>query len=148
VPIRAITRLAQVQGLTAQALPTRQLQLLMISERGAFKDQNVRLAVHHAIDKAALSKAFYNGVAKPISYCLRPAFPATRRASPSSSARPRPRSFWRSQDFDRQAGQDRLHDHQRRLCQRFDVARAIVQMLKKVGIDANLEVIELANTSS
>ena len=146
VPIRAITRLAQVQGLTAQALPyPAQLQLLMISERGAFKDQNVRLAVHHAIDKAALSKAFYNGVAKPISVLSPPGFPGDTPGfnfefseakakellakSGFSTAKPVKIDFMTTNGV---------------YANDFDVARAIVQMLKKVGIDANLEVIELA----
>jgi peptide/nickel transport system substrate-binding protein len=145
IPLRTIDRLAKVPGLVAKALPfPAQLQVLMISDHGAFEDKNVRLAVHHAIDKAALSKAFYNGVAEPISVLAPHGYPgdvpgftveyseAKARellaASGFSPAKPVKIGFMTTNGV---------------FANDFDVARAIVQMLKKVGVEATLEVVEL-----
>jgi peptide/nickel transport system substrate-binding protein len=146
VPIRSVSRLSQVAGLQAEVLPyPAQLQMLQISDRGAFKDKNVRLAVHHAIDKNALSKAFYDGKAVPISVLSPPGFPgdvpdfkfefseakAKELLATAGFSTSRPVKI----DFMTTNG---VYSND------FDVARAIVQMLKKVGVEANLEVIELA----
>lgn len=146
IPLRTIDRLSKMPGIIAKALPyPAQLQILMISDRGAFKDKNVRLAVHRAIDKAALSKAFYNGVAEPISVLAPHGYPGDAPdfrfeysdakakellgASGFSMANPAKIDFMTTNGV---------------YANDFDVARAIVQMLKKVGIEANLEVVELS----
>ena len=51
--------------------------MILINVRAdlAFADKNVRLAAHHAVDKAALSKAFYGGVAVPLSVLATPGTP-------------------------------------------------------------------------
>ena len=49
--------------------------LLQVRADLAFADKNVRLAAHHAIDKAALSKAFYGGAAVPLSVLATPGTP-------------------------------------------------------------------------
>jgi peptide/nickel transport system substrate-binding protein len=117
----------------------------MVNDRGAFQDENIRLAVHHAIDKEALSKAFYNGVAVPISVLSPPGFPGDAQGfkfdySPEKAKELLAKSGYSPSrtvkiDFMTTNGV---------YANDFDVARAIVQMLKKVGIEANLEVIELA----
>lgn len=146
VPIRSVSHLSQVPDLKAEILPyPAQLQMLQITDHGAFKDKNVRLAVHHAIDKAALSKAFYDGKAVPISVLSPPGFPGDvpdfkfeysvdqakqlLAKAGYSPEKPAKIGFMATNGV---------------YANDFDVARAIVQMLKKVGIDANLEVIELA----
>ncbi len=132
--------------LTAEALPyPAQLQLLMVSDRGAFSDENVRLAVHHAIDKEALSKAFYNGVAVPISVLSPHGAPgdAPGFTFEYSEAKARERLTRSGYSMDKPVKIDFMTTNGL-YANDFDVARAIVQMLKKVGIEANLEVVELA----
>ncbi len=146
VPIRSIARLSQVSGLKAEALPyPAQLSMLMVTDRGAFKDQNVRLAVHHAIDKEALSKAFFNGVAVPISVLSPPGFPggAPNFKFEYSQAKAKELLATAGYSLTNPAKIDFMTTNGV-YANDFDVARAIVQMLKKVGVEANLEVIELA----
>jgi peptide/nickel transport system substrate-binding protein len=146
VPLRTIDHLSKLPGITAKARPyPAQLQVLMVSDRGAFKDKNVRLAVHHAIDKAALSKAFYNGVAVPISVLAPPGYPGD---VPGFTF---PYSEGEAKKLMAQSGYSPEHPVKIDFtttngvyANDFDVARAIVQMLKKVGADANLEVVELS----
>ncbi len=54
-------------GLSARVDPTADIIILQITNRGGFADARVRLAAHHAIDKAAISRALYGGNAVPIS---------------------------------------------------------------------------------
>ena len=146
VPIRSISRLAQVAGLKAEVLPyPAQLQLLMIADRGAFKDDNVRLAVHHAIDKIALSKAFYSGVAVPISVLSPPGFKGDTPGYAFEYSEAKAKELLAKSGFS--SSKPVKIDFMTTngvYANDFDVARAIVQMLKKVGVEANLEVIELA----
>ena len=76
-PERAGARGAALQkdaGFAAALEPITRVVLLQVRNDLAFADKNVRLAAHHAIDKAALSKAFYGGAAVPLSV---PATPGT-----------------------------------------------------------------------
>src|ERR1700677_437613 len=117
----------------------------MLYVRGdlGFAQKNVRLAAHHAIDKAALSKAFYDGAAVPLSVEATPGTvaylddfkfdftPALAKQllakSGFSLANPAPIRFASTN------GQ---------FTSDYDMARAITQMWKKVGIQAELETIE------
>ena len=146
VPIRSVARLAKVPGLTAEVLPyPAQLQMLQISDRGAFKDKNIRLAVHYAIDKAALSKAFYDGKAVPIPVLSPPGFPGDVPGFKMDFSEAKAKELLATAGFSpaKPVKIDFMTTNGV-YANDFDVARAIVQMLKKVGIDANLEVIELA----
>ena len=62
-------------GLAAELDPITRVVLLQMRADLAFADKNVRLAAHHAIDKAALSKAFYGGAAVPLSVFATPGTP-------------------------------------------------------------------------
>lgn len=52
-------------------------RVIILQARGdlGFADKNVRLAAHHAIDKKALSQAFYGGAAVPLSVVAPPGTP-------------------------------------------------------------------------
>src|SRR5207237_10766830 len=67
VPVHEVARLAKENGFAAELNPITRVVLLQVRNDLAFADKNVRLAAHHAIDKAALSKAFYGGAAVPLS---------------------------------------------------------------------------------
>ena len=59
IPVRETERLGQTPGLAAELNPVQRIILLHVRHDSATADQNLRLALHHAIDKEALSKAFY-----------------------------------------------------------------------------------------
>src|SRR5262249_39420877 len=67
IPVREVARLRSEAGLAAEIAPMTRVILLQVRNDLGFADANVRLAAHHAIDKDALSKAFYNGAAVPLS---------------------------------------------------------------------------------
>ncbi len=67
VPVREATRLKAMPTLSAELDPITRIIILQIRNDEGFADQNIRLAAHHAIDKKALSQAFYAGAAVPLS---------------------------------------------------------------------------------
>src|SRR5436190_7543028 len=145
VPVREVARFAKENGFAAELNPITRVVLLQVRNDLAFADKNVRLAAHHAIDKAALSKAFYGGAAVPLSVVATPGTPAylddftfkydpelaKQHLAKSSHGPDKPVAI----GFATTNGQ---------FPSDYDIARAIVQMWKKVGIEANLEVIEYA----
>ena len=72
IPIREVSRLGALDGIATEVNPFTRVIMLYMRGDLAFKDKNVRLAVHHAIDKQALSKAFYAGAARPLSVLATP----------------------------------------------------------------------------
>ena len=145
LPIRDAVRLAKVPALKTALTPTVDSFIIHMVNSGALTDRNVRLAMHHAIDKAALSKAFFNGVAAPQARASAPGTPtfdasakfafspdaakALLAKSGYSAARPVKFRFFSTKG---------VYPND------FEMARAIVQMWQKVGINAALETIELA----
>ena len=139
VPVREAERFQKEPGLSAELDPITRVILIQMRADLAFADQNVRLAAHHAIDKAALSKAFYAGAAVPLSVLATPGTPgyltdfsfkydpalakAMLAKSNFSPANPVKIGFATTNG---QFPSD------------YDIARAIVQMWKQVGIDADL----------
>src|SRR5580693_3613489 len=75
VPVREVERFQKEPGLSAELDPITRVILIQMRADLAFADKNVRLAAHHAIDKAALSKAFYGGAAVPLSVLATPGTP-------------------------------------------------------------------------
>ena len=145
VPVREVERLGKEPSLAAELNPMTRVILLQCRNDLGFADDNVRLAAHHAIDKAALSKAFYGGAAVPLSVVGTPGTAAyltdfkfeynptlaTELLAKSgfSPAKPAP---------------IKLAATNGQFPSDFDIARALQQMWKKVGIDAEIETIEYA----
>jgi peptide/nickel transport system substrate-binding protein len=145
LPIRDAVRLQGDPAFTATLQPITRMIMLQIRDDLNFADPNVRLAAHHAIDKVALSKAFFNGAAVPLSV---PASPGT----PGYVA-----DYHFPYDLDlaksllAKAGYSvekpvkiGLATTNGQFPGDFDLARAIAQMWKRVGIEADVQVIEYA----
>src|SRR3984893_3509071 len=145
VPVREVQRLKNEPNLEGELNPITRVILLQVRNDLGFADQNVRLAAHHAIDKKALSQAFYGGAAVPLSV---PATPGTaaylddylfpydpelskQLLAKSGFSADKPAKF----NFASTNGN---------FPSDYDIARAMVQMWKKVGLEVELEVIEYA----
>lgn len=145
VPVREAVRLGREPTLASEINPITRVVLVQCRNDRGFADQNVRLAAHHAIDKAALSKAFYNGAAVPLSAPVTPdtpgfssdyAFAYDPEAAKSLLAKS---GYSASNPAKITFGSTNGH-----FPSDYDIARAIQQMWKKVGIEAELETIEYA----
>ena len=144
VPIRDIQRLGRIPGLSTRIDPTADITLLQVTRAGAFADPRVRLAAHHAIDKEAISRAFFQGSAKPI------AVPAAHGTPGYPENFAFPFSESRAAALLGEAGfgpgkpvSIKLATTNGIFPSDFDMARAIAQMWKKVGIEAEIETIDL-----
>jgi peptide/nickel transport system substrate-binding protein len=145
LPVREVARLGAVPGLETELSSLSRLVLLLVRDDGGFADRNVRLAAHHAIDKAALVQAFAHGVAVPLSLAAAPGsagfdddflFPhdpnlaiLLLEKAGHSLARP---------------ARVRLATTRGLFAGDYDMARAIVAMWRRVGIEAVLEVVDAA----
>ena len=145
VPVREVQRFQSQSGFAAELNPITRVILLQVRADLNFADENVRLAAHHAIDKAALSKAFYGGAAVPLSVVATPGSPGylpdfTFKYD-AELAKALLKKSGHGPDNPVKIG---LAATNGQFPSDYDIARAIVQMWKKVGIDADLQVIEYA----
>ena len=143
LPMREVDRLAAAPNIATESYPFTRVILLQQTRVNLFEDENVRLAAHHAIDKAALSKAFYNGVAVPISVPATPGSPGwvDDWTFPHDEAKAKELLAKSGFSVDKPA-KITLGTTNGHFPADYDIARAIVQMWKKVGIEATLDVVE------
>ncbi len=143
LPVREVARLGAMANLTGNLHSISNVVMIHMVNKGPFQDPNLRLAMHHAINKEALSKAFFNGQAEPLymwggkgSASNDPnfVFPFDPNLAKSllaksgySTSNPAKIEFT---TFNGTFPND------------FDIARTLVQMWKQVGIEANLSVME------
>jgi peptide/nickel transport system substrate-binding protein len=145
VPVREVQRFQSQSGFAAELNPITRVILLQVRADLNFADQNVRLAAHHAIDKAALSKAFYGGAAVPLSVVATPGSPGYLPDFTFKYDAELAKELLKKSGY----GADKpvkigLAATNGQFPSDYDIARAIVQMWQKVGIDADLQVIEYA----
>jgi peptide/nickel transport system substrate-binding protein len=145
VPVREVARLKSMPNMTAELNPITRVILLQVRNDEGFADPNVRLAAHHAIDKKALSQAFYAGAAVPLSVPATPGSPGylddyTFAYDPELAKQLLAKSGYSAA----KPMKIRMASTNGQFPSDFDIARAIVQMWKKVGLEAELEVIEYA----
>src|SRR5580698_9939170 len=145
VPVREVDRFQKTAGLAAEIDPITRVILLQARADLAFADKNVRLAAHHAIDKAALSKAFYGGAAVPLSVMATPGTPGflddfSFKYDPALAKALLAKSNFSTANPVKIG----LATTSGQFPSDYDIARAIVQMWKQVGIEADLQTIEYA----
>jgi len=144
LPVREVERLSKQPNLATAVHPINSAIMIHMVNKGVFQDQNVRLAMHHAIDKEALSKAFYGGHAKPISMWNSEG-PANDPTFRMDFNRDKAKAYLAKSGYGPEkpvklpfATINALFPNN------FDVARTLVQMWKAVGIEADLQVLEQA----
>ncbi|WP_342131096.1 ABC transporter substrate-binding protein [Hydrogenophaga sp. OTU3427] len=141
LPMREVLRLGQKTGVVTKIYPFSEVYMLRIPNYVKPMDNDhVRAAMHLSIDKAALSKAFYGGVAKPLSVM-------TPEGTPSYVA-----DFKYPFDKSKAIAELKAAGHSTAnpvsftllttngvFPNDYDLARAIAQMWKAVGINATIE---------
>ncbi len=145
VPVREMARLGAMPNLAAELNPVTKVILLQVRNDEGFADQNIRLACHHAIDKVALSKAFYGGAAVPLSVLGVPGSPGYLDDFKFAHDPELAKQLLAKSGYSLQKpAKIRMASTNGQFPSDYDIARAIVAMWKKVGIEAELEVIEYA----
>jgi peptide/nickel transport system substrate-binding protein len=144
LPIREIERLGKMPGLVGSVEPITDIMIIEVTRTGPFEQEAVRLAAHHAIDKQAIAKALFGGKARPI------AVPAAHNTPGYPEGFTFAYDQGKAKALLQSAGFSPAKPAKIGLCTTsgifpndFEMARAIVEMWRKVGIEAELEVIEL-----
>ncbi|MCW5772151.1 MAG: hypothetical protein KIT16_10985 [Rhodospirillaceae bacterium] len=145
VPIREAVRLGKVKGLVGQVELTSSILMIHMRNDGVFKDQNVRLAAHHAVDKAAIARVFYAGKALPIDVPgnrSMPGYPTDFKFpyDPKLASALLAKSGYKAGN----PAKLKMYSTNGAFPNDWDIARAIVGMWRKVGIEAELEPVELS----
>jgi len=144
VPVREALRLAKVPGLVGRIDPISELVMIPVADVGVFHDENVRLAAHHAIDKSALSKAFFNGVAKPISVPAPAGSPGDVPGFSFEYSPEKARELLKAAGYGPgKPAKFRFNTTNGVFANDFDLARAIAAMWQKVGLEPEVNVIDL-----
>jgi peptide/nickel transport system substrate-binding protein len=145
LPVREVVRLGNHPNLVSQMHPTTLVVLINMVNKGVFRDRNLRLAMHHAIDKETLSKTLFNGKASPLSTWSGEGMVAydPNFKFPYSPEKARALLAQSGYGPEKPAKIEFLSTNGV-FPSDFDLARALVQMWKRVGIEAELGVIEIA----
>ncbi len=145
VPYEEFDRLKGKAGLAGVATPISDIGMIFLNNEGLFQDKNLRLAANHAIDKAAIVQRLLRGYGVPIDTLETPDYTAydpsikvpydpamaqkLLRASGFSPDKPAKFTIQTTRGF-------KPKD--------YEMVQAIVGMWRKVGIDATIEVYEIA----
>jgi peptide/nickel transport system substrate-binding protein len=143
VPVREADRFMKDANFKAELDPIE--RVIIIQTRGdlGFADKSVRLAAHHAIDKKALSQAFYGGAAVPLSLVAPPDTPGYIEGYVFAYDTDLAKKLLAASGFSTaKPVKIKLATTNGQFPGDYDMARAIVQMWKKVGIDADIEIVE------
>lgn len=145
VPIRESERLGARADLESLLQPVAGYIVIQIRTDGVLTDRNVRVALNHAIDKEAISKAFYNGKAVPLSVMATPGTPSY----PADYKFPHDEA--KARELLAAAGFGPSNPLKLKFASfngvfpsDYAIARAIAAMWKKVGVEAEVEVLEYA----
>ncbi|MCW5773347.1 MAG: hypothetical protein KIT16_17025 [Rhodospirillaceae bacterium] len=145
LPVREVERIGAMPNMKGHIGSITSVTLIQFTNIGVCTDKNVRLACHHAIDKQALSKAIFQGHAVPI---YTPAGPGMPAYDPDFKIEP---NIAKAKALLAASGYGpgkpvtfKFYTTNGTFPGDFDIARAIVQMWKRAGIEAELKVLEAA----
>lgn len=144
LPVREALRLGKLPNVSSELTVTLDTYLIQMLNKPPLDDINLRLAMHHAIDKKALARALLNDLPAPLSA---PSPPGTPSYDPDFEF---PYDVDRAKAYLAKSG----YSESKPATFKFfatngvhpvdnQMARAIVQMWAKVGIQASLETIDV-----
>lgn len=145
MPFEEYDRLIAKPGLTGAAYPMSDVGILFITDREPMLDRNVRLAAAHAIDKQAIVARLLRGYGRPLDTLQAPDYAAYDASikvkyDPALAAQLLAKSgFSLAKPVKFTVQTTRGYKPKD-----YETIAAIVAMWKKVGIEANIEVLDVA----
>ena len=145
VPYEEYDRLIAKPGLAGAAYPMSDIAILFITDREPMLDKNVRLAAAHAIDKKAIVDKLMRGYGKPLDTLQAPEYAAYDPAVKVKYDPELAKQLLAKSGFS-PANPVRFTVQTTRgyKPKDYESVAAIVAMWKKVGIEANIEVLDVA----
>jgi peptide/nickel transport system substrate-binding protein len=144
IPVREALRLGKSSDLESRLQAISSDYLIQMVNKGPFQDRNLRLALHHAIDKRALSKALFAGQAVPISMWVPPGSPGNDPSFNFEYSQAKAKELLAAAGYGpKKHVKIPFLTTNGAFPSDFDLARAIAQMWTVVGIDVDLSVIDV-----
>ncbi|MDH6231902.1 peptide/nickel transport system substrate-binding protein [Mesorhizobium soli] len=145
IPYEEFDRLKSVQGLAGIATPITDIGMIFITNVDVMLDKNVRLAAHHAIDKKAIVDRLLRGYGVPIDTLEAPNYAAFDPSITVGYDPQKAKELLAASGYSTDKPAKFTIQTTRGLKPKdYEMIQAIVGMWRKVGIEANIEVYEIA----
>src|ERR1700733_15195529 len=145
IPYEEFDRLKSKSGLAGQTEPVSDIAMIFITDIDPMLDRNVRLAANHAIDKKAIVDRLLKGYGVPISTLEAPGYAAFDPAIKVSYDPELAKSLLAKSGYSPEKPvKFKIQTTRGFKPKDYEMIQAIVGMWRKVGIDAEIEVYEIA----
>ncbi len=145
IPYEEFDRLKAKAGLAGQTKPVSDIAMIFITDIAPMLDRNVRLAANHAIDKKAIVDRLLKGYGVPIATLEAPGYAAFDPSIKVSYDPELAKSLLAKSGFSPEKPVKFTIQTTRGFKPKdYEMIQAIVGMWRKVGIEANIEVYEIA----
>ncbi len=145
IPYEEFDRLKGKEGLAGVATPISDIGMLFINNIEVMNDKNVRLAAHHAIDKEAIVKRLLKGYGVPIDTLETPEYLAYDASIKVGYDAEKAKKLLADSGFSpEKPAKFKIQTTRGFKPKDYEMVQAIVGMWRKVGIEAEIEVYEIA----
>lgn len=145
IPYEEFDRLKQKAGLAGVATPISDIGMIFLNNIDAMNDKNVRLAAHHAIDKKAIVDRLLRGYGVPIDTLEAPEYDAYDASIVVGYDPEKAKSLLAASGFSTDKPvKFKIQTTRGFKPKDYEMIQAIVGMWRKVGIEAEIEVYEIA----
>lgn len=145
VPYEEFDRLKSVSGLAGVGVPVSDIGMIFINNIDAMLDKNVRLAAHHAIDKKAIVDRLLRGYGVPLDTLEAPEYAAFDPSIVVGYDAEKAKALLATSGYSTDKPVKFTIQTTRGLKPKdYEMVQAIVGMWRKVGIEAEIEVYEIA----
>lgn len=145
IPYEEYDRLKEKEGLAGVATPISDIGMVFLNNIDVMNDKNVRLAAHHAIDKEAIVKRLLKGYGVPIDTLEAPEYLAYDASIKVGYDADKAKELLAASGFSpEKPAKFKIQTTRGFKPKDYEMVQAIVGMWRKVGIEAEIEVYEIA----
>ena len=145
VPYEEFDRLKAISGLAGVATPISDIGMIFLNDMEVMEDKNVRLAAHHAIDKKAIVDRLLKGYGVPIDTLEAPEYAAYDASIVVGYDPEKAKELLAASGYSTgKPAKFRIQTTRGFKPKDYEMIQAIVGMWRKVGIEAEIEVYEIA----
>ncbi len=145
IPYEEFDRLKNKPGLTGTAFPVADVGMIFLNDVGPMLDKNVRLAAHHAIDKQLIIDRLLRGYGVPLSTLEAPEYAAFDPNLKFEYNPEKAKQLLAASGFSTDKPvKFKIQTTRGYKPKDYEMIQAIVGMWRRVGIDAEIEIYEIA----
>jgi peptide/nickel transport system substrate-binding protein len=145
IPYEEFDRLKGKEGMAGVATPISDIGMIFLNNIEVMNDKNVRLAAHHAIDKEAIVKRLLKGYGVPIDTLEAPEYDAYDPSVKVGYDAEKAKELLAASGFSTdKPAKFKIQTTRGFKPKDYEMIQAIVGMWRKVGIEAEIEVYEIA----